>query len=261
MSKERRQVSRTSGESEIEDDAMRGFMAAVAEGEATRPTWCAGWSAHEVVAHVTAAAEERANLIDDHLAGLPSRSTRSWDVREPPFRALPDAVLRERLVVEAARFERVVSAMDDQDAIEYTGWFMTADRLRTHSRSEASLHRWDLVGDDELSSTLLSDPALTRHALAVFAGMPALLEARRWIDAPFSPRPMGLRSPSEPDVLITPGEGLSLVRSSDADEVIEMVPSERLLVLWGRCPAQLRHPEGNAEIIDDLLRRPITDEP
>jgi hypothetical protein len=49
------------------------------------------------------------------------------------------------------------------------------------------------------------------------------------------------------------------VESGVADEVIEMEASERLLVLWGRCPAHLRHPDGNAETLDDLLRRLITE--
>jgi Mycothiol maleylpyruvate isomerase N-terminal domain len=80
-------------------------------------TWCSGWSAHDLTAHVTAAAEERADLIDDHLAGKPSRATRSREVREPPFRAMPDAVLRERLQENAVRFERNVSALREDDTI------------------------------------------------------------------------------------------------------------------------------------------------
>jgi hypothetical protein len=149
--------------------------------------------------------------------------------------------------------------MDDEACIQYTGWSMTALRLRTHSRSEAALHRWDLVGDDTVGSHLLSDPTLTRHALTVFAAIPALAEARRWIDASFTERPVRLRSSAEPDVLITPAVGLSLVASEGSDVVIEMDPADRLLVLWGRCPAKLRHPDGNAESIDDLLERLIVE--
>lgn len=244
-----------SGEPVIQDEAMRAFVSALSNVEATAPTWCLGWSAHEVVAHVTAAAEERANLIEEYLAGRPSRPTRSREEREPPFRALPDTSLRDRLVVEAARFERAVAALDERDTIVYTGWSMTARLLRTHSRSEAALHRWDLVGDDQISVRLLSDQALTDHALAVFTAIPGLLEAQRWLKASFTSQQVRFRTPGQPDVLVKPEEGLLLAPPEGADIVIEMGPGERLLVLWGRCPARLRHPHADAETVDDLLGR------
>lgn len=234
---------------------MRAFLAAVAGVEATAPTWSLGWSAHEVVAHVTAAAQERADLIEEHLAGDQPRPTRSWEERETPFRALADQLLRDRLVTEAVRFERAVGAMGDVDSIDYTGWTMTADRLRTHSHSEAALHRWDLVGDDEASCRLLAQPRLTSHAVAVFAAIPALAEAERWVRARFTERPVRLRSAGQLDVVVEPGAGLSLMPAEDGDVVIELAPHDRLLVLWGRCPAALRSPSENAETVDDLLGR------
>jgi mycothiol maleylpyruvate isomerase-like protein len=242
---------------EVRDEAMRAFVSAVSSRKATAPTWCPGWSTHEVVAHVAAAAQERANLIEEHRLGQSCRPTRSWEVREPPFRALPYAVLRQRLVSEAVRFERAVSAMSSTESIEYTGWTMTAERLRTHSRSEAVLHRWDLVGDDETSRRLLSEPALTDHAVEVFNALPALLEARRWVDAPFTDRPVRLRSAGQPDVLVTPGTGLSLVsEATDTTSPLATMDSrDRLLVLWGRCPAALRTPAESAETVDELLTR------
>lgn len=106
----------------LRDDAIREFISSLARLEATAPTWCPGYSAHDLTAHVTAAAEERADLIDEHLAGKPTRATRSWDVREPPFRAIPDWMLRERLVEHAVRFESSVAALTEDDTIGYTGW-------------------------------------------------------------------------------------------------------------------------------------------
>jgi hypothetical protein len=75
--------------SEISDQAMRSFIAALPAEEATAPTWCPGCSSHELVAHVAAAAQERADLIEEHLAGRPARPARSWEKREPPFRHCP----------------------------------------------------------------------------------------------------------------------------------------------------------------------------
>jgi hypothetical protein len=147
-----------------------------------------GLSAHDLTAHVTAAAAERANLIDDYLAGRTARATRSWEVREPPFRAMPDAVLREQLVEQAVRFESNVAALTEDDTIVYTGRVMTAQRLRMHSHSEVVLHRWDLVGDDDAGVRALSDPAMVTHAIAVFDALAALPEARRWHDGTCSRR-------------------------------------------------------------------------
>src|SRR4051812_42850898 len=67
---------------------------------AERLTACRGWTAHELVAHLAAGANEEADLIEAHLAGA-ARATRSFDEREPAFRALPDTELRDRLVGEA----------------------------------------------------------------------------------------------------------------------------------------------------------------
>lgn len=238
----------------LRDDAMREFVSSLSQLQATAPTWCPGWSVHDLTAHVTAAAQERADLIDEHLGGKPPRGTRSWEVREPPFRAMADAMLRERLMEYAGRFESSVAALREGDAIEYTGWSMTAQQLRMHSHSEAVLHRWDLVGDDDTSVRLLSEPAMVTHALAAFDALPALTEAGRWRDCNVLPRPLILRSAGRPDVVATPGEGLSTTVAGDGP-VIELRPHELPLVLWGRCPSRLRDPNANAETMEDILRR------
>lgn len=230
------------------DEAMREFIATVSGLSGSAPSWCAGWSVHEVTAHVTAAAIERADLIEDHLAGHPPRPTRSWEVREPPLRALSTAALRDRVVEEAARFERAVAAMSDGDGLAYTGWHMSAARLRAHSHSEAALHRWDLVGDDETGVRLLSDQRMTEHALAVFAAIPALPEARRWVAVD---RALRLRSEGQRDVLVAPGHEPCMADPSG--DAIELRPHERLLVLWGRVPPGLRRPDGPPETVDELV--------
>lgn len=242
----------------LRDEAMRAFISSLSGLQASAPTWCSGWSAHELTAHVTAAAAERADLIEEYLAGRPTRATRSWEVREPPFRALPDPVLRKQLVEHAARFESAVAALDAGDTIMYTGWEMTAQRLEMHSHSEAVLHRWDLVGDDDLSVRLLSDPAMITHALAAFNALPALVEACRWRDAGAITRPVTLRNGHRPDVVVVPGNGVSAT-PAEAGIVIELAPHELPLVLWGRCPPRLRDPSVNAETLDDVLRRLLND--
>lgn len=235
----------------IGDDAMRALIVSLSGAQPSAPTWCTGWSAHELTAHVTGAAEERANLIEEHLAGRPPRMTRSWEEREPPLRALPVDRLRERLPLEAARFEAAVARLNQGDTIEYTGWSMTAERLRMHSHSEAALHRWDLVGDDDVSVHLLAEPAMVTHALRVFDAIPALPEARRWVT---STQPVVLRAGRQPDVVVVPGKGVTTTAHGDG-LVVELESHELPLILWGRCPSRLRDPNATAETVDDILDR------
>lgn len=58
-------------------------------------------------------------------------------------------------------------------------------------------------------------------------------------------------------MLVTPGEGLSLpaARSHSPVPVVELTAADRLLVLWGRCPARLRQANGSPETIDNILGR------
>ncbi|MGH8932756.1 MAG: maleylpyruvate isomerase N-terminal domain-containing protein [Egibacteraceae bacterium] len=195
----------------VDDHAMRAFITAASSVHPSASTWCVGWSAHDLVAHVAAADAECADLIEEHLAGRPTRDTRSWEEREAPYLALPYDRLRDAVISNAARFGRAVSAMAETDTIEYTGWTMSPARLRIHSHSEAAMHRYDLVGDDPTSQELLSKPALTKDVVAVFDAIPGLAENRRWVQAPFTTRPLRLRASGQPDVLVEPGSGLSLV--------------------------------------------------
>lgn len=238
----------------LRDEAMRAFISTVSRLEATAPTWCSGWSAHDLCAHVAAAAQERADLIEEHLAGRPPRATRSWEVREPPLRAMPAAALRECLKEQAIRFESALASMPEDDTITYTGWVMSAERLHMHSHSEAVLHRWDLMGDDEVSVRLLSNPAMVSHALAVFDAVPGLAEAQRWRRRDLVRWPLVLRSANREDVVVTPGEGLSLTATGQG-LALELRHHEVPLLLWGRCPLRLRDPSTNAETMDSVLHR------
>jgi len=83
---------------------------------------------------------------------------------------------------------------------------------------------------------LLSRPDLARHALAVFSALPHLPEARRWACSSAATGPVRLRSPGQPDIVITPAH-------------------ERLLLLWGRHPHCLRDPRNPPETPGDLLKR------
>jgi uncharacterized protein (TIGR03083 family) len=156
---------------------LEAFLRALAVTPADAPTACAGWSAHELVAHLAAGSREMARLVNRRLALGPEADigpTVPFDEREPPYRALSDRVLRRMFVREGLALTdaivRLIHAGPDA-TVTFTGWDMTANEMITHGRSELVLHRWDLVGFDALSRRLLDDVELLAHGRKVLAHM------------------------------------------------------------------------------------------
>ena len=172
-----------------------------------RLTNCRGWTVHDLVAHLAAGAAEQADLIEEHLAGQPERPTRSFAERERAYQALPDAELRDRLVVEAGRFG-VLQEQLGTEAIAFTGRVMTAAEFAMYGRSECALHRWDIVGRDDVAWATLAQPVLTRHALTVLTGMSSLAETPAHLTLDPAARLLflwGRRDPSAPITLTATG--------------------------------------------------------
>ena len=208
-----------------------------------RMTNCRGWTAHELVAHLAAGAAEEADLIEAHLAGGPVRPTRTHDEREKPYRALPDAQLRDQLVLDAGRLSTALDELatrDQPEEVLFTGRRMSAADFTMHSRSECAIHRWDLVGRDDIGWTMLARPALTRHALTVLTSMSTLPEVPVNRISPGSGSPVTrlvLRSAPHDDVIVKLEAGvvsMTMASIDDSEPDIELDAPARLLLLWGR---------------------------
>lgn len=220
--------------------------------QATPPgasTACDGWTAHDLVAHLAAGAKEIADLIEDKLEGRPDRPTRGFAEREAPMRALAHDELVERLVAENKRKLRGYDALQSAPGgLDFTGAVLEAERLSTHSRSEAAIHRWDLVGDDDVCRQLLSQAELTAHAAWVLDAMPVLDESGRSIAARAAAAGhtravIAFRSAGEPDVTLrldaTDARFDVVPEAESPDLIVGIRADQRLLVLWGRRPADL----------------------
>ena len=224
-----------------EIDEVGELVTTLLSAPAHRLTACPGWTAHELVAHLAAGAAEEADLIEAHLAGEP-RATRSFDEREPPFRALADGELRDRLLEESVRLGVALRKLTDvpSGSVLFTGRAMTAADFATHSRSECALHRWDLVGRDDVGWAMLAQPELTAHAIAVLTSMSTLPEApanRMPASADGSEFRAVLRSAPHDDVVVTVTDGvltMSMRPVSAAAADVELDAAARLLLLWGR---------------------------
>lgn len=111
---------------------------------------------------------EMSRHLEPFLEGRPVPATASFEKREPPFRAMDDAALRRRLEAEEAKVREVIAevlAHDPDAVIPWTGRQMPVAKFVPHLRNELAVHRWDIAGDDEASSALLSQPELTSHAV------------------------------------------------------------------------------------------------
>src|ERR1700761_6995490 len=76
---------------------------------------CAGWTTHEIAAHVTGIAVEVIRHLDPYLQGDPVPKTRGFEEREAPLQALGHGQLLHRLDAEEERMRAVVGDVLDRE--------------------------------------------------------------------------------------------------------------------------------------------------
>jgi len=202
---------------------------------------CDGWTAHDVAAHVAGIAVEVNRHLAPHLEGDAVPTTRSFEEREAPLRALDHAELLRRLEAEETQMRALVTealAQDPEAVIPWTGRQMAVATFIAHLRNEHAIHRWDMVGDDEVSVALLGQPALTKHSVAVLGEI--LLRAGRTHDpepdAPFAAR---LHVAGRTDLVVLVDDGVALLQwatGASEEPGVVMDAAARHLFIWGRRP-------------------------
>lgn len=216
------------------------FLQTLDETPPDAVTACRGWTTHEVIAHLASGADAFAAQIEAHLDGRAVPEFGAWDVREPPYRAMDDAVLRRRLQAGERRMTAAFEAMlaiDPQIAVPEVGWGLPVAELVTHMRQEFAIHRWDLIGDDELGLELLGRQYLTEHAVRLLGD--SLLGGLSHDPAPQQPLEVRVRCADLPDLVVRVGDGrgaLAMEPQTESAHVVRTDPAARLLLLWGRRP-------------------------
>ena len=219
------------------------FLEAVSVTDPDAVSSCDGWTTHEIAAHVAGIAVEVNRHLDPYLQGEPVPATRSFEEREAPLQAVGHNDLLSLLVREEQRMRTLVSevlAVSPGSVIPWTGRQMSVAKFIPHLRNEHALHRWDIVGDDEVSNALLAQSDLTEHSVEVLGEI--LLRAGRRRDPhdddEFCVR---LRSKGERDLYVEVHSGvgaLSWEHGAWDPPTIVCDAAARHLQIWGRRPDQ-----------------------
>jgi uncharacterized protein (TIGR03083 family) len=216
------------------------FLEAVISHRPEHGTACEAWTVRDVVAHNAGNAQELARVLRAHLEGRRPPPTRALAERELPFRNLANADLLDALEREMGGLAEVLadaSGADLEQLVPWTGRKMKVAWFGEHMREELILHRWDITGDDEVGTRLLNQPWLTEHSV-VAVGKPLL---RRGIARLGKTRRVSarLRCDGRYDVIIVAGSDSAVIELGPPEgaATIETDPAARVLLLWGRRPA------------------------
>jgi hypothetical protein len=240
-----------------EADAFLATMHAAAPDAVSA---CAGWTTHEIAAHVTGIAVEVARHLEPFLQGQPVPRTRRFEEREAPLRALGHADLLERLDSEETRMRRLVAEVLDREpdaAIPWTGRHMAVAKFIPHLRNEHALHRWDVAGEDAIGRQLLGTEDLVDHSVREL-GHILLVAGRRHDPDPETDLRVRLRSDGQRDLQVIVAAGVASLAWCNAhanadDSSVDINSAARHLFIWGRRPD--RHGQARSHLSPAVLAR------
>jgi hypothetical protein len=219
------------------------FLASRGDLAPTTVSACDGWTAHEVTAHMAGTCSEISRHLRPYLDGEDVPETRSFEEREAPFQALADAALIARLEEADAQMRSDLAAVLGQEpeaVIPWTGRQMMVKKFLPHMRNEYAMHRWDMVGDDDVGNELLSQQELTDHSVGVL-GEILLRRGREHDPSPDDDLAVTLRAPGN-DIRLVVADGTAALHPADdrTDRpAIDFDAAARLLFIWGRRPDHL----------------------
>jgi uncharacterized protein (TIGR03083 family) len=215
------------------------FLEAVQQRRPDTGTWCEAWTVRDIVIHQAGTAEELARVLGAHLAGEPL-STRSFEERERPLRALNGEDLWTALHDRMADLNEIATAADDVPAdtdVAWTGRSMKVPWFAEHMRQELVLHGWDITGDNAAAQARLAEPWMTTHSV-VAVGRPLLANGAAQL-RPDERIEARLRVTGTNDVLVSADGDRTCIGLADAEgpATLETDAAARVLLLWGRRPA------------------------
>lgn len=219
----------------------QAFLTSAVQARPDAVSACAGWTTHDILAHIAGGAAEVRRHLEPYLHGDPVPPTRSFDEREAPLRALDHDTLLDRLTTEDQALRTVLGDVLEREpdaVIAWTGRPITVATFLPHVRNEYALHRWDIVGDDDTSLELLVDPDLIEHSVGVLGQ--ALLAAGHAHDPhPETDFHVRLRATNQRDLRVSVENSQTSLSWADDDHdepSVDLDAAARLLFIWGRRP-------------------------
>lgn len=193
----------------------------------------------DIVVHQAGNAEEIARVLAAALEGEPV-GTRGFEEREGPLRALSDADLWDALFDRMATLNGVAAAADDVPPdidVAWTGRTMKVPWFAEHMREELVLHGWDITGDDAAAQARLAEPWMTTHSVLA-VGKPLLAKGARQL-AQGEHVEARLRAAGSDDVVVRAEADRTAIELAEPEgpATLETDPAARVLLLWGRRPA------------------------
>ena len=193
----------------------------------------------DIVVHQAGNAEELARVLGAHLAGQPV-TTRGFEEREGPLRALNDADLWDALSDRMASLDDVASAAEAVPAdtdVAWTGRTMKVPWFAEHMREELVLHGWDITGDEPAAQARLAEPWMTTHSVLA-VGRPLLVKGAKEL-GPGERIEARLRADGADDVVLAadPDQITIDLAAPEGPATLETDAAARVLLLWGRRPA------------------------
>jgi len=152
-----------------------------------------------------------------------------------------DADLWDALVDRMAVLGKVVGAGEAVPAdtdVSWTGRTMKVPQFGEHMREELVLHGWDITGDDPAAQARLGEAWMTDHS--VFAvGTPLLAKGAKQLGLGDECIEARLRVSDTNDVVLTADANSTTIElaSIEGDATLETDAAARVLLLWGRRPA------------------------
>jgi hypothetical protein len=123
--------------------------------------------------------------------------------------------------------------------VPWTGRTMKVPWFAEHMREEFVLHGWDVTGDDTAAQARLAEPWMTDHS--VFAvGVPLLAKGAKQLGlGPGQRVEARLRVAGNDDVVVAADADHTTIAlgEPDGEATLETDAAARVLLLWGRRPA------------------------
>jgi Mycothiol maleylpyruvate isomerase N-terminal domain len=221
------------------------FVEAVQQRGPDAGTWCEAWTVRDIVVHQAGNAEELARVLGAHLAGEPV-ATRRFEERQAPLREMNETDLWAALHRNMAVLSQVTEAAADNAPadnapadtdVAWTGRTMKVPWFAEHMRGELVLHGWDITGDDAAAQSRMAQPWMTTHSVLA-VGKPLLVKGVKQL-RPGERIEARLRVDGADDVVVSANSETTTIELADPDgpAILETDSAARVLLLWGRRPA------------------------